>query len=72
MCDLRLDWDGSERTGCAPAGVGQYGHVFDDFAPKLTGSCHVYSITQRDSDVPQLPDFRQSREPNYDPLLFGA
>src|ERR1039458_7318391 len=32
-----LDWGGSGR---AP-------HIFDDFALKLTGLCHVYGITRR-------------------------
>jgi len=28
-------------------GGGDTAHVFDDFAPKLTGECHVYGITRR-------------------------
>jgi len=29
------------------AGLGNTAHVFDDFAPKLTGTYHVYGITRR-------------------------
>ncbi|MGA3099607.1 MAG: alpha/beta hydrolase [Bryobacteraceae bacterium] len=42
-----LDWGGSGRAVVLLAGSGNSAHVFDDFAPKLTGSCHVYGITRR-------------------------
>lgn len=42
-----LDWGGSGRPVVLLAGGGDTAHVFDDFAPKLTGSFHVYGITRR-------------------------
>ena len=42
-----LDWGGSGRPLVLLAGGGDTAHVFDDFAPKLTGSSHVYGITRR-------------------------
>lgn len=41
-----LDWGGSGRPFVLLAGSGNTAHVFDDFAPKLTG-CHVYGVTRR-------------------------
>lgn len=44
-----LDWGGSGRPVVLLAGSGNTAHVFDDFAPKLTGTgcCHVYGLTRR-------------------------
>src|SRR5882757_1083798 len=42
-----LDWGGSGRALVLLAGSGNTAHVFDDFAPKLTGGAHVYGITRR-------------------------
>ena len=42
-----LDWGGSGRPVVLLAGGGDTAHVFDDFAPKLTSSFHVYGITRR-------------------------
>lgn len=42
-----LDWRGSGRPLVLLAGAGNTAHVFDDFAPKLTGEYHVYGITRR-------------------------
>lgn len=42
-----LDWGGSGRAIVLLAGLGNTAHVFDDFAPKLTGTYHVYGITRR-------------------------
>src|SRR6266513_6441325 len=42
-----LDWGGSGRAVVLLAGSGSTAHVFDDFAPRLTGCCHVYGITRR-------------------------
>ena len=36
-----LDWGGSGRPVVLLAGSGNTAHIFDDFAPKLTGFCHV-------------------------------
>ena len=42
-----LDWGGTGRPLVLLAGGGDTAHVFDDFAPKLTGDFHVYGITRR-------------------------
>src|SRR6185369_12914109 len=42
-----LDWGGVGRPIVLLAGSGNSAHVFDDFAPKLTDSGHVYGITRR-------------------------
>jgi pimeloyl-ACP methyl ester carboxylesterase len=42
-----LDWGGSRRPLVLLAGLGFDAHVFDKFAPKLTGTYHVYGITRR-------------------------
>src|ERR1700675_1910972 len=42
-----LDWGGSGKPLVLLAGGGDTAHVFDDFAPKLTSSFHVYGITRR-------------------------
>ncbi len=41
-----LDWGGSGKPLVLLAGYFS-AHVYDDFAPKLTGSFHVYAITRR-------------------------
>lgn len=42
-----IDWGGSGRPVVLLAGLGNNAHVFDKFAPKLTGAYHVYGITRR-------------------------
>jgi non-heme chloroperoxidase len=42
-----LDWGGSGKPVVLLAGGGNTAHVFDDFAPKLTGEFHVVGITRR-------------------------
>jgi len=42
-----LDWGGSGRPVVLLTGMGANAHVYDKFAPKLTGSYHVYGITRR-------------------------
>jgi non-heme chloroperoxidase len=42
-----LDWGGSGRPVVLLAGLGSDAHVFDKFAPNLTGECHLYGITRR-------------------------
>jgi len=58
-----LDWSGHGPSLVLLAGLGNTAHVFDDFAPSLTDSFHVYGITRRgfgrstpppDSDVTTL------------------
>ena len=42
-----LNWGGTGRPLVFLAGLGNTAHVFDNFAPKLTGKYHVYGITRR-------------------------
>lgn len=42
-----IDWGGSGRPVVLLAGGGNTAHVFDDFAPRLTATYHVYGITRR-------------------------
>jgi pimeloyl-ACP methyl ester carboxylesterase len=42
-----LDWGGAGRSLVLLAGSGHSAHVFDEFAPKLTRTGHVYGITRR-------------------------
>lgn len=42
-----LDWGGTGRPVVLLAGRGNTAHVFDAFAPKLTGEYRVYGITRR-------------------------
>lgn len=42
-----LDWGGPGRTVVLLAGGGNTAHVFDEFAPKLAATNHVYGITRR-------------------------
>jgi len=50
-----LDWGGSGRPLVLLAGGGDTAHVFDDFAPKLTSSYHVYGITRRGFGASSAP-----------------
>jgi hypothetical protein len=49
-----LDWGGSGRPIVLLPGLGNTAHVFDDFAPKLTGDAHVYGITRRGLGAPSV------------------
>src|SRR5579864_7232606 len=51
-----LDWGGSGRNVVLLAGSGNTAHVFDGFAEKLTGFCHVYGITRRGFGASSHPD----------------
>jgi pimeloyl-ACP methyl ester carboxylesterase len=42
-----LDWGGTGRPVVLLAGGGDTAHIYDEFAPKLTASYHVYGITRR-------------------------
>jgi pimeloyl-ACP methyl ester carboxylesterase len=42
-----LDWGGLGRPVVLLAGLGSTAHDFDDFAPKLSASYHVYGVTRR-------------------------
>jgi non-heme chloroperoxidase len=50
-----LDWGGSGRPVVFIAGLGSNAHVFDQFAPKLTASYHVYAITRRGFGFSSVP-----------------
>jgi non-heme chloroperoxidase len=57
-----LDWGGSGRPLVLLTGLGDNAHIFDEFAPKLTGSYHVYGVTRRGRGVSSRPE---SNETNY-------
>jgi non-heme chloroperoxidase len=42
-----LDWGGTGDSILLLAGHGDTAHVFDDFAPRLTDSFHVFAMTRR-------------------------
>jgi pimeloyl-ACP methyl ester carboxylesterase len=42
-----LDWGGTGRPLIFLSGLGNTSHIWDNFAPKFTGSHHVYAITRR-------------------------
>ncbi len=42
-----LEWPGSGRPVVLLTGSGNTAHVYDDFAPKLAGCCHIYAVTRR-------------------------
>ena len=50
-----IDWGGSGPSVVLLAGSGNTAHVFDEFAPRLTGFCHVYGITRRGFGASSLP-----------------
>jgi non-heme chloroperoxidase len=50
-----LDWGGSGPPIVLLAGLGDTAHVFDDFAPKLTATYHVYGITRRGFGASSAP-----------------
>jgi non-heme chloroperoxidase len=50
-----LDWGGSGRPLVLLTGLGNNAHVFDKFAPKLTGTYHVYGITRRGYGASSAP-----------------
>src|SRR5947207_1880321 len=50
-----LDWGGCGRALVLLAGLGDTAHVFDDFAPKLANTYHVYGITRRGFGASSAP-----------------
>jgi non-heme chloroperoxidase len=50
------DWGGVGKPVVLLAGLGGTLHVFDDFAPQLTGRYHVYGITRRGYGASTAPD----------------
>ena len=51
-----LDWGGMGRPLVLIHGKGTNAHDFDDFAPKLAASYHVYGITRRGAGRSSVPD----------------
>ncbi len=51
-----LDWGGTGRPLILLAGSGNTAHIYEDFAPKLTDSGHVYGITRRGFGASSKPD----------------
>jgi non-heme chloroperoxidase len=50
-----LDWGGAGRPLVLLTGLGDTAHVYDTFAPKLSGSYHVYGITRRGFGASSVP-----------------
>lgn len=50
-----LDWGGHGRSIVLLAGLPHTAHVFDDFAPRLARSYHVYGITRRGFGASSAP-----------------
>jgi non-heme chloroperoxidase len=50
-----LDWGGTGRALILLTGLGDNAHVFDQFAPKLSGKYHVYGITRRGFGASDTP-----------------
>lgn len=57
-----LDWGGIGRNLVLLAGLGDNAHIFDQFAPKLATTYHVYAITCRGRGASSKPP---SNELNY-------
>src|SRR5947209_1411981 len=51
-----LDWGGTGRPIILLAGSGNTAHIYEDFAPKLTSSGHVYGITRRGYGMSSKPE----------------
>ncbi len=51
-----LDWGGTGRPLVLLTGLGATAHAFDEFAPKLTASFHVYGITRRGRGASSTPE----------------
>jgi non-heme chloroperoxidase len=51
-----LDWGGTGRPLVLLTGLGDTAHIYDQFAPKLTSSYHVYGITRRGRGVSSAPE----------------
>jgi non-heme chloroperoxidase len=51
-----LDWGGSGPPLVLLTGLGNDAHIYDNFAPKLTDTHHVYGITRRGFGASSAPD----------------
>jgi pimeloyl-ACP methyl ester carboxylesterase len=63
-----LDWGGTGRALVFLSGMGASAHQFDKFAPKLTGSYHIYGITRRGFGASGVPPLTGA---NYDADRLG-
>ena len=63
-----LDWGGTGRPLVLLTGLGDDAHVFDEFAPKLTASYHVYGIRRRGRGASSTPE---PNETNYTASRLG-
>ena len=50
-----VDWGGTGRPLILLAALGADAHIYDQFAPKLTGTNHVYGITRRGFGASSVP-----------------
>ena len=64
-----LDWGGSGRPLVLLAGLENTAHVYDGFAPRLTGTYHVYGITRRGHGASGAPEFGYSADRLGDDVL---
>ena len=64
-----LDWGGSGRVVVLLAGLGNTAHVFDDFAPKLAATYHVYGVTRRGFGRSSSPAFGYEADKLGDDVL---
>jgi non-heme chloroperoxidase len=64
-----LDWGGSGRPLVLLTGLGNNAHVFDKFAPKLSGTYHVYGITRRGYGASSAPTSGYSADRLGDDVL---
>ncbi|HEY6458094.1 MAG TPA: alpha/beta hydrolase [Steroidobacteraceae bacterium] len=64
-----LDWGGRGPPLVLLSGLGNSAHVFDDFAPRLTGRHHVYGITRRGYGASSVPSTRYTADSLADDVL---
>src|SRR5206468_9429351 len=64
-----LDWGGSGRAIVLLAGLEDTAHVYDEFATKLTVTCHVYGITRRGFGASSVPESGYSADRLGDDVL---
>ncbi|MBI3667823.1 MAG: alpha/beta hydrolase [Acidobacteria bacterium] len=63
-----LDWGGTGRPVVLLAGY-LTAHVYDDFAAKLSETCHVYGITRRGYGASSRPDSGYTAQRSADDVL---
>ena len=64
-----LDWGGTGRPIVLLAGLGGTAHSFDDFAPKLAATYHVYGLTRRGFGRSSAPAFGYGADELGDDVL---